>query len=260
MENNNDNSDGFEIDKLFDRLINPDVKDCDIEDIDPSKPGWEIFLHFEGVDPRIPGTPAHEDYKTFKYLQNFCLAKVEYKEGTRTMSLSHLEGCCDDQFAPEHVTLMEKYSPTAKAPESCLKPQAKTLPPPPISAKVRDSAAEILASAAALKETPPVIREVNSIIAPEEVPDDIVITLSLAPEDAEELEDTLDKIMCIDLNDLIKKLQDIADEEELLFEHGAVEDSTIYIINIYKNPKIKYRKPMDPKNMAVILQLPFEKI
>lgn len=261
-----------EVDELFDKI---EAKECDIDDIDPSKKGWEIFIHFGDVDPRISGTEAHDDFTTFTYLEKFCLAKCEYKEGTRTLVLSYLDGCCEDQFSPEHIQLMQKYSPHARAPEHDQKSAAKTLPPPPsIKVNTRDSAADILASVGAMQSKPPIIREISDFIdnaidtalavaekiPPEkpknpEIPDDYLITIPMKGTD---LEDMLEAVKCADVDELLKKLEEIAAEENLEFMCAMDEEN--YLVNIYKKTGSEYQKPMSHKNLVFILKLPYSKV
>ncbi len=279
-----------EIDEMFDALVDNPGKNCALEDIDPSKPGWEIFLHFEQADPRIIGSSAHEDFLTFRHFAKLGIATAEYKEGTRTLVLSYLPGCSEEEFDPHHLEIMKRYNPQGKAdpqhqrkreiaqknhPETAVDPAPKTQPSPqtvdaadidPVRSSARDSASEILAAVSkGMAQKPPVIYEIKaespftgSAAEPEEklkVPDDLLITL---PVEGPDLEDILEATSCANLDELLGRLEAIAEEEELQFEAGEVDG--LYIVNIYKNPSVEYSKPMDRHNMAFILKLPCEKI
>lgn len=256
-----------EVDILFDKLVSGEAKECDIDDIDPSRPGWEIFLHFGDVDPRIPGTRAHDDFTTFKYLEKFCVAKSEYKEGTRVLVLSYLDGCCENEFSPEHIALMKKYSPRAKAHEEDQKSAAKTLPPPPsIAARTRDSAADLLANLRVMGSKPPIIREIGVIEAPPQhmppvieeahAPHDYLITIPMKGDD---LADILEAVNCADVDGLLQKLEAIADEEKMAFT-CAYDDEQNYLVNIYKKAGEQYEKSISHQNLIFILKLPYEKL
>ncbi len=265
---------GHEVDALFDALDGQSME-CRLEDVDPSRKGWEIFLKFRDCDPRTSGTQAHEDFKTLSHFAKLGIAKCEYQAGTKTVVLSYLEGCCDDEFPEEYIELMKKYQPTVKAPDTARKEAKIPQVPEP-----RGSTPQIITGMKqALLKQVPVIHTLEEY----EVPEDILVEI---PLDSGKSARILGKMGCGSLEELIAILQRIADEEELLFQHskpGAEDGSTVviqgaegddvevevvfeegdavdepegtYMINIYKDPKVKYSKPMDGKNMAFIHKL-----
>lgn len=265
---------GNEVDALFDALDGQSME-CRLEDIDPSRKGWEIFLKFRDCDPRQPGTKAYEDFKTLSHFAKLGIARCEYQAGTKTVVLSYLEGCCDDEFPEEYIELMKQYQPSVKAPETARKVVKIPQVPEP-----RGSTPQIISGMKeALLKQVPVIHTIEEFV----VPEDILLEI---PLDSGKSARILDKVGCGSLEELIAILQGIADEEELLFQHskpGAEDGGTVviqggegddvevevvfeegdavdepegtYMINIYKDPKVKYSKPMDGKNMAFILKL-----
>lgn len=277
-----------EVDDMFDALLSkPEDKlkeyVCELEEIDPSQKGWEVVLHFEETDPKIPGTQAHEDLQTFTYFIKLWIANCEYKEDTNTAVFTHIDGCFEDQFADEHLKLMRRYTPKATATPEIRRIPKKEDAVPSTTNSLRDSASRILLEVTNdLTTRPPIIRDSSTPGAPVirvpmaadpdqvpaapqtqrspeerrlEVPDDLLITLPLEGPD---LEDMLEATSCTNLDEVLEKLRGIAEEEELLFEHGEADG--IYIVNIYKDKKVKYLKPLDAKNMAFIFKLPHEKI
>jgi len=51
-----------EVDSLLDGL-GEDNNICQLEEIDPSQPGWEVILHFDNNrDPKMAGTEAAKDF------------------------------------------------------------------------------------------------------------------------------------------------------------------------------------------------------
>lgn len=255
-----------EFEEQFGGLRDTPAKDCGIEEIDPSKPGWEIFLHFQGVDPRVPDTQAYEDLKTLRHFAKMGIAKCEYKEGTKTVVLSYLADCGEEEFPEEYLELMRKYSPTAKAPQEARRGGAQ-----PTLKATRDSASEIMAKANAMVLKPPIIRLMedeesctppiiqNAPIGgqpqtnsgqPDQnlnVPDDVTFEL---PLDEKELAPILERCGCKSLEELIEKLKVLVGTEDLLLEHGELDG--VYMINIYKDPKIKYTSPMYPEDVEFL--------
>jgi hypothetical protein len=271
-----------EVDEWFDALLKrneqepeqaPQPRECKIEEIDPSKPGWEIKIFFDNNDPNVSDSQAEEDLEAFRQFQALGIARCEYRDKAKTVALSHLEGCCEDELDELHLKTIRRYRHVAKT----LPENRRTDREDRIEAAVkssRDSAGEILAGVTrGLAARPPVIHELpptrrsaggTLVIEPQaqnaaekhlEVPDDILITI---PAEGTDLNEILAATGCKSLSALLEKLEDIADEEELCCEHGEADG--LYIVNIYKNPNIGYHKPMDAKNMALIMKLPFEKV
>ena len=280
---------GDEVDALFDALDGQSME-CRLEDIDPSRKGWEIFLKFHDGDPRRPGSQAYEDFKTLSHFAKLGIARCEYQAGSKTVVLSYLEGCCDDEFPEEYIELMNKYQPRVKAPETARKGVKLPQVPEP-----RGSTPQIISGMKeALMRQVPVIHTIEvqvqeaprCTVIPEElvVHEDILLEI---PLDREKLARILNKVGCRDLDDLIAILQRIADDEELLFQHSkpggeegemlviqgsevgdevevevvfeegddAPESGETYMVNMYKDPKVKYTKPMDGGNMGFIHKL-----
>lgn len=272
-----------EVDDWFDALLAksapkpeptlPQPQECKIEEVDLSKPGWEIRIFFDNNNPMVSDSQAEEDLETFRHFPKLCIANCKYDDRSRMAVLSYVEGCGQEELDEEHLKIISRYRHVARTlPENR---RAGRKDPLESSVKsVRDSASQILAGVSkALAANPPVIHdlpptkrsEMLSVDVPPaaestehqglEVPDDILITF---PSEGEALTEMLEATGCRSLNGLLERLEDIADEEELLCEHGEADG--VYIVNIFKNPAIRYLKPMDAQNIAFIKKLPFEKV
>lgn len=272
-----------EVDEWFDALLSkpakepeltlPLLQECKIEEIDPSKPGWMITIFFDNNDPKVSDSQAEEDLEAFRQFRALGIAACEYSDKNKTVVLSYLEGCCEDELDEMHLRTIRRYRHVAKTIPENRRTERKDELEAAVQSS-RDSASQILAGVTrGMAVRPPVIHEMpptrrsgggTLVIEPQdhnpeqkrlEVPDDILITI---PAEGQDLNEILAATGCKSLSALLEKLENIADEEELCCEHGEADG--LYIVNIYKNPSISYRNPMDAQNMSFIMKLPFEKV
>ncbi len=237
---------GDDVDSLFDDLENKNK--CELEEIDPSRPDWEIYLHFE-KDPQVEGAEGYEDFNTLKGFAKLGIAKCIYRPSNKTVTISYLEGCSEEEFPEEYLELMRKYNPRAKAP----KESRRTLLPPTESAikLTHDSTAEIMVRAGLMADNPPVIFEAI------EIPDDILITIPLKKQ---KLAEILQKTGCKDLKELVQKIFDLSDNENLEYEGGENDEDQTFVINLFKAGGQEYKDLMSAQNLAFLEMVPNEKI
>ena len=224
-----DDSDLGDFDQMFEGL--QDTSFCTPELIDPSKSGWEIILHFDDQSPDIRGTQAYEDMKLISNLTNFGYAKINYTRSTRTVVISPLENCSEEQFEDDILDILKRYRLLAKAP---LESRRSQQPP----------------------ATPNTIAAINAATMKS-------LEIDMVGFDSEEAQQMyafgFEQIICTisvsdpKLNEKIEKLNKLAEEEELDIILDSQGDE--YAIIISKDPIIAYIKTMNPANVTYLDKL-----
>lgn len=228
-------------DEMFSSL--EDTNFCAPELINPSKPDWEIILHFDDQNPEIKGTPAHEDMKLITNLTNFGYACVSYTRATRTVVISPLKDCCEDQFEEDILEILKKYRLMAKAPpESRRKEQTTEILPVtnPASANP-EITATVYSIARAMAVVQPAIKGIIGFDSEE--------CEKIYQFDFEELVCTI-PASDPGLLDKLDKLQKLAEEEEL--DLVTDEQGGEYAVILSKLSQVTYTKTMNPENVIFL--------
>lgn len=217
---------------------------CSLEEIDISRPNWEVVLHFDDKDPRKTGSAAAKDYWKLEEWSAIGIFQMDSQRAPATVvTLRYDENCGSDKFSPEQIALFKKYRPLISAP-----PASRRLPD--VGTKVQIEAALVVLLAGPKED---VYETVN--------PEDEGVSLVE--------EDSLNKIFEIDFELLILKfpgdtegleailtrLKMIAVDEELDIEIArAFEPIEIYIS---KNDEVTYRKTLDAESLQYLKQFAF---
>lgn len=124
-------------DDAFDEWFNEVLKDpddcADLSDINPSKPGWSIRLHFDD-DPRKgpKDSQASEDYEQLMELQKigFFETFIEGAAPLMVLVVKHKEDTGTNEFSKDQLELFHRYRPLAKAPTEARHSSHQTMRPP----------------------------------------------------------------------------------------------------------------------------------
>lgn len=230
-----------DFDKAFEELENPDL--CDLLEVNPSKPGWQVVLHFDDQEFDTLGTLAQKDLWMIQQWEGLGSFAVEVRKvPNRTVTLTFNEECGVDQFSPDQLRIFSKYRPTSTAP-----------------AEFRNTVVvpEALRSIDEIDDDNPraMITDVSALIADEcmDVFDDEVVVID--EDEAVRLRGFKFELVELHLNPndqgyeaVVTKIEKIADEEELDINIDPMPSRTL--IYLYRQEGVNYAKPMDEQNAA----------
>lgn len=253
-----DFDDDFE--KMWAENVESKTTLCSVGDIDPSQPGWEIVLHYEGKDPEKSEGKLGEDYRFLLSLQDIGILKVELIESRNIIVLSHEDGCPLEQFIREQRELFERYSPVANAPQSARRKlgqreEAETVRPPAddaptlrppssdsvekkvaqVALKPRKDAQKILQAVGEGKQLPEEMRQIEHF----EFGESIITTIPFQNKHQEQIREGIKRV---------------CEEENLDHEETADEAGGYWDIIISKKEGVEYTQ-MKLENVKTIYDL-----
>ena len=261
---------------------------CRVEDIDLSKPGWEIELHFEKTTNR----QTVVDMNKLQELKTFGLAEIDYSKDGRTLTLSYVKGCREKQIPQIYTAIMKRYFPRAVTSKDSDLPPTQEKPPVSMPTVPRDATGasrelveqkgiaktsianlldqfhqQTLALTSTINATtrsPPEIptssNEFHAQTEREEVKDPDLIIIKLPHQaggrDQILIQSILQATDCDNYKVIRQRLKAIADEEKWLYEFKTYTDFDI--IEIRKRPGLEYKKTISAANMRFIRKLPYQ--
>lgn len=218
---------------------NPEI--CSLEQIDPSRAGWEVILHFDDSDPKSHLTETGRDYWKLEQWSALGHFQLTYARSPNpVVTLTHSEDCTYNCFSAEEIALMNKYRPLAKAAQEI----RRRIGPPPLPVAVSQETAA----------------DVDDVM---EVADDEYDTVS--PEDSAKLASLNFVVVAINLPKDLPQLEDVLNDLEWV---AAEEDLQIQIemgmafVEVYfsKKDHTQYDRVMLPVNVQMIEKLGFSLI
>ena len=237
-----------EVDDLLsgfnDMVKNPNI--CSLEEIDISKPGWEVVLHFDDSDPRQPDSLAARDLWRLEEWSAIGLFEITVQHSPHTVvNLKYDENCLSKKFSPDQLVIFNKYRPSASALQS-----GRRLPDADTKEKVETVLADVqIESVEAVVE-----QEIEVNLEDEDV---VLIDLDLYRKILELDFEVLVLKFSADIEDqqtALDKLKQIAEDEELNIE---IEDFEFVEIYISKKEGVLYQKSMDMQNFEYLKKFDF---
>lgn len=239
-----------DFDKAFEELENPDL--CQLMEINPSKLGWQVVLHFDDQEFEVLGTAAQKDLWMIQQWEGLGSFTVEVRKvPNRTVTLTFNEDCGVDYFSPDQLRIFSKYRPTATAPLA-----SRHVSKAPQAASLIDEIDEDNPRA--------MIANVHQLVGDEcmDVFDDEVVIVD--EDEAIRLRGFKFELVELHLNPkdqnyeaALEKIGKIADEEELDINIDPMPARTL--VYLYRQDGVNYAKPMDDQN-AVELEFYLSKI
>lgn len=233
--------------KMFEAIEhNPEI--CKLEEIDPSKPGWEVVLYFDDLDPQAFETEVGRDYwklEQWSALGHFALSFS--RKPNPVVVLSHDENCEYQSLNAEELSIMKKYRPLVKAPQAIRRKVVVTPPPLP----------PVVAPALLIDQT---VAHIDEVI---EVADDEYETVE--PEDLVKIANLSFAVLAVNVSKSLPGWEDALNDLEWV---AAEEDLNIQVelhlnpVEIYFTRKegVEYERPMHSSNLKIIERYPFSLI
>ena len=230
-----------DFDTAFDELVNPDL--CELLEINPSKPGWQVVLHFDDQEFETLGNPAQKDLWMIQQWEGLGSFTVEVRKvPNRVVTLTFNEDCDVDCFSSDQLRIFSKYRPTPTAPLAARHSLAADQVPAPIDEIDDDNPRAMIA-------------DVHSLIGDEcmDVFDNEVVVVD--EDEAARLRGFKFELVELHLSSkdqnydaTLQRIEKIADEEELDINIDAMPTRTL--VYLYRQDGVNYAKPMDDQNAA----------